>query len=55
MQPIHMTHLEYPVWVKGDAVPLALQDTYYIRPHYQDTESKQFYLTHRNKHREAAK
>ena len=32
-----------------------LQDTYYIRPHYQDTESKQLYLIHRNKHREAAK
>ena len=33
----------------------ALQDTYYIRPHYQDMESKQFYLINRNKHREAAK
>ena len=32
-----------------------LQDTYYLRPHYQDTESKQLYLIHRNKHREAAK
>ena len=32
-----------------------LQDTYYIKPHYQDSESKQFYLIHRNKHREAAK
>ena len=31
------------------------QDTYYIRPHYQDTQSKQLYLIHRNKHREAAK
>ena len=30
-----------------------LQDTYYIKPHYQDTESKQLYLIHRNKHREA--
>ena len=29
--------------------------TYYIRPHYQDMESKQLYLIHRNKHREAAK
>ena len=28
---------------------------FYNRPHYQDRESKQFYLTHRNKHREAAK
>ena len=27
----------------------------YIRPHYQDTKSKQLYLIHRNKHREAAK
>ena len=34
---------------------LDLQDTYYIRPHYQDTESKQLHLIHRNKHREAAK
>ena len=32
-----------------------LQDTYYIRPHYQDRESKQLYLIHRNKHRDAAK
>ena len=32
-----------------------LQDTYYIRPHYQDMESKQLYLIHRNKHREASK
>ena len=31
------------------------QDTYYIRPFYQDRESKKFYLIHRNKHREAAK
>ena len=31
------------------------QDTYYIRPHYQDTESRQLCLVHRNKHREAAK
>ena len=33
----------------------ALQNTYYIRPHYQDRESYQLYLIHRNKHREAAK
>ena len=32
-----------------------LQDTYYIRPHHQDTETKQLYLIHRNKQREAAK
>ena len=32
-----------------------LQDTYYIRLYYQDMESKQLYLIHRNKHREAAK
>ena len=25
-----------------------------MRPHYQDMESKQLYLIHRNKHREAA-
>ena len=39
----------------GEAVPLTLRDTYYIRPHYQDTKSKQLYIIHRNKHREAAK
>ena len=32
-----------------------LQDTHYIRAHYQDTESKQLYLIHRNKHRKVAK
>ena len=32
-----------------------LQDTYYIRAHYQGTDSKQLYLICRNKHREAAK
>ena len=32
-----------------------IQDTYYIRPHYKDKESKQLYLIHRSKHREAAK
>ena len=31
----------------------ALQSTCYIRPHYQDMESNQLYLKHRNKHREA--
>ena len=36
-------------------LPGTLKDNYYIRPHYQDTESKQLYLIHRNKHREAAK
>ena len=35
----------------GEAVP----DTYCIKAHYQDTESKQLYLTHIHKHREAAK
>ena len=32
-----------------------LKDTYYIRTHYQGTESKQLYLIYRNKLREAAK
>ena len=32
-----------------------LQDTYYMRPHYQDTELKHLYLICRSKHREAAK
>ena len=38
-----------------EAVHWTLQDIYYIRPHNQDMESKQLYLIHRNKHREAAK
>ena len=33
---------------------MTLQDTFYSRPHYQDTESKQLYLKHRKKHRETA-
>ena len=32
-----------------------IQNIYYIKPHYQDTESKQLYLICRNKHRGAAK
>ena len=32
-----------------------LQDTYYIRPCYQDRKSEQLYLIHKKKHREAAK
>ena len=48
-------HLEYPAWVMGGLCHWTLQDTYYIRPHYQDMESKQLYLIHRNKYREAAK
>ena len=40
----------------GETVPhWTLQDTYSIRPHCQVTESKQLYLIHRNKHREAVK
>ena len=39
----------------GKAVPLDLQHTYYIRPHYQGMESKQLYLIHRNKYRVAVK
>ena len=38
---------------RGDGA--MLQDTYYIWPCYQDTESKLLCLIHRNKHREAAK
>ena len=44
-----------PSWVIGEAVPLDPTGYYYIRPHYQDTGSKQLYLIHRNKHREPAK
>ena len=35
----------------GDRGGCALQNTYYIRSHYQDIESKQLHLIHRNKHR----
>ena len=55
MQPAQWVHLKYPVWVIGEAVHWTLQDTYYIRPHYRDMESKQLYLIHRSKHREPAK
>ena len=48
-------HLEYPAWEIEEMGHWTLQDSYYIRPHNQDTESKQPYLLHRNKHREAAK
>ena len=48
-------YFKYPAWVIGEAVPWTLQDTYYIRPRYQDTESKQLYLKNRNKFRKAAK
>ena len=40
----------------GETVPhWTLQDTYSIRPHCQVTESKQLYLIHKSKHREADK
>ena len=39
---------------RGGLCPWTLQDTRYIREHYPDMESKQLYLIHRNKHREAA-
>ena len=35
-QPTRRAQPEYPAWVIGGAV---LQDTYYIKPHYQDRES----------------
>ena len=40
---------------RGGLCHWTIQDTYYLRPHYKDTESKQLYLIYRNKHREAAK
>ena len=51
-------YLKYPACVTGEVVPLdsiVHPLVYYIRPHYNDMESKQLYLIHRNKHREAAK
>ena len=39
----------------GCATVQVVQVTYCIRPHYQDMESKQLHLIHRNKHKEAAK
>ena len=47
-------YLKYQAWVMGRLCHWTLQDTYYIKPHYQDRESLQLYLIHRNKHREAA-
>ena len=47
-------HLEYTAWVKGGLCHRILQNTYYISPYYEDTESKQLYQIHRNKHRKAA-
>ena len=44
-----------PSLVMGRLCHWTLQDTYYIRPHYQDAESKQLYQIHGNKHGEAAK
>ena len=43
------------VWRQGRQCHWTLQDTYYIRPHCPDTESKQLHLTLRNKHRKTAK
>ena len=40
---------------KGRLSHWTLQDTYNIRPNYQDTESKKLDIIHRNKHRETAK
>ena len=48
-------HLEYPAWEIEEMGHWTLQDSYYIRPHNQDTESKQLHLIHRNNHKEAAK
>ena len=39
----------------GDVEAVPLDPTGYPLPHYQDMESKQLYLIHRNKHKEAAK
>ena len=40
---------------RGGHASRPYKDTYYIRLHYQDTEPKQLYLTHTNKHSESAK
>ena len=39
----------------GEAVPLDPTGYLLIRPEYEDIESRQLYLIHRNKHREVAK
>ena len=31
-------NLKYTAWLKEEAVPLDSEDTYYIRPYYQDME-----------------
>ena len=51
---VYSAHTKGTFSVIGEAVPLTLQNTYYIRPPYQDTESEKPYMIHRNKHREAA-
>ena len=52
---MYSAHTKGTPQVTGRLRHWTLQDTYYIRPHYQDRESKQLYLIYRNKHREAAK
>ena len=50
---VSMPHLEHPAGVTAEAV--SLDPRGHTEPYYQDMESKQLYLIHRNKHREAAK
>ena len=50
---IYKTVIKLPVM--GRLCHWTLHNTYYIRPHCQDTESNQLYLIHRNKHSKTAK
>ena len=56
----YIAHTKGVPWIpslgdRGGLCHWTLQDTYYIRSYYQVTKSKQLYLIHRNKYREAVK
>lgn len=55
IQPTQGTPLEHPVQVNRGTMPLAPQDTFYIRLLCPDWEIQQFYLIHKNKHRRQPK
>ena len=47
-QPTQRVYLEHSAWEIGESVPL----DYYIRPFYQDMDSRQLYLIYRKKPQE---
>ena len=54
-QPTRRAHPKYLAWGYGRLCHWSLQDTYYIRPRYQDRKSQQIHLIYRNKHKKTAK